>query len=77
MKPMTLKTRVGPDGVLHVPLGDSEANREVHVTIEPANPPALKSQQDYLDFLQTTAGAWRGDFERPEQGDYEVRVPLG
>jgi hypothetical protein len=73
---MTLSARVGADGVLHLPLGEKEANREVRVTIEAATSPALQSRQDYLDFLQATAGAWQGDFERPEQGPYEVRDPM-
>ncbi len=76
MTRMTLSARVGADGVLHVPLGEKEANREVRVTIEPATSPALQSRQDYLAFLQATAGAWQGDFERPEQGLYEMRDPM-
>jgi hypothetical protein len=68
---MTLSARVGADGVLHLPLGEAEANREVRVTIEPAG--ALQPSQDYLEFLKATAGAWQGDFERPEQGSYETR----
>jgi len=73
---MTLSARVGADGVLHVPLGAAEANREVRITIEPALPPASKSGRDYLEFLQATAGAWQGSFERPDQGAYEVRDAL-
>ena len=76
MTRMILSARVGADGVLHVPLGEKEANRDVRVTIEPAGSPAPQSRQDYLDFLQATAGAWQGDFERPEQVPYEVRDPM-
>ncbi|MCI0642828.1 MAG: hypothetical protein L0Y72_01805 [Gemmataceae bacterium] len=75
MTRITLSARVGADGVLHVPLGTAEANQDVRVTIEPAGGPA-KSRQEYLDFIDATAGAWQGDFERPEQGEYEVRDPL-
>jgi hypothetical protein len=60
---MTLNTRVGADGVLHVPLGEKEANRDVLVTIEPAISSNPKSKQEYLDFLQATAGVWQGDFD--------------
>jgi hypothetical protein len=60
MTRLTLSARVGADGVLHVPLGQAEANREVRVTIEPTDGPALQSPQGYLDFLQATAGAWQG-----------------
>jgi hypothetical protein len=58
-----------------VPVGKADADREVQLIIEPL-PAVEKSRQDYLDFLQATAGAWQGDFERPEQGEYEERDPL-
>jgi hypothetical protein len=76
MTRITLNAHVGADGVLHVPLGAAEANREVRVTVEPTTPPTAASRQDYVDFLQATAGAWQGEFERPEQGEYETRDPL-
>ncbi len=76
MDRLTLSARVGADGVLHVPLGQAQANRAVRVTIEPTGSPASNSSQDYLDFLKRTAGAWQGDFERPEQGQYETRDPM-
>jgi hypothetical protein len=68
-----MKSRVSADGVLRVtvPVGVAEADREMQVTIEPVASTAIS--QEYLDFLQTTAGAWQGDFERPEQGEYEER----
>ncbi len=77
MQRLIIKLRVGADGVLRVtvPVGEADADREVQLTIEPLSP-ATKSHQDYLDFLQATAGAWQGDFERPEQGEYEERDPL-
>lgn len=36
MKPIQVESQVGPDGVLHlaVPVGSTEANRQVIVTIE-------------------------------------------
>ena len=78
MNRMIVKSRVGKDGVLHVnvPIGVADANREVQVTIEPTEAPETRSRQDYLDFLQATAGAWQGEFVRPEQGEYEVRDSL-
>jgi hypothetical protein len=76
MTRMILSARVGADGVLHVPLGEAEANREVRVTIEPASALAPQSHREYLDFLKATAGAWQGDFERPDLGPYEVRDPM-
>lgn len=76
MTQMILTTRVGPDGVLSVPLGAAEANQEVRVTIESAGLPGKQSHKEYLEFLRATAGAWQGDFERPKQGEYEARDPL-
>lgn len=77
MNRIVLKSKVGADGVLRVtvPVGEADADREVQLTIEPIAS-AAASPQDYLNFLQATAGAWQGDFERPEQGDYEERDPL-
>ena len=77
MNRMSVKSRVGTDGVLQVniPIGAAEAGRDVQITIEPDNAPS-KTQQEYWDFLDSTAGAWQGDFERPDQGQFEVRDPL-
>jgi len=77
MNRITLRSRIGADGVLHVsvPVGAAEANREVQITIEPKGA-ASKTQQEYWDFLDATAGVWQGDFERPDQGEYEERDPL-
>ena len=76
MTRIVLKSKVGADGVLHltVPVGREEADREVQVTIDPA-PPA-KPTQEYLDFLEATAGAWQGDFERPNDVRPEERDPF-
>jgi hypothetical protein len=75
MTRIVLRSKVGPDGILQltVPVGHSDANREVRIVIE-SEPSA--SKQEYLNFLDRTAGAWQGDFERPEQGEYETRDPL-
>jgi hypothetical protein len=70
----TVRARVGSDGVLHLPLGEAEANQEVRVTIESAAPLIL--HQEHLDFLKRTAGAWQGEFERPHQGSLETRDPM-
>ncbi len=47
MTRMILSARIGADGVLHVPLGQAEANREVRVTIEPGVPSS--KVQELLD----------------------------
>ena len=76
MNRMIVRSHIGTDGMLHldIPVGTTEAGRQVQITIElGAN---TKTQQEYWDFLDATAGAWQGDFERPDQGEYEIRDPL-
>jgi hypothetical protein len=77
MNRMIVKSRIGTDGVLHVdiPIGAAEAGQEVQIIIEPETHRS-KTQQEYWDFLDSTAGAWQGDFERPDQGQLEERDPL-
>jgi hypothetical protein len=72
MTSIELRTRVGPDGVLTltIPVGMSEANREVKVVVEPAEDRGLKpatiSREEWERFVARTAGAWEGELERPE-----------
>jgi hypothetical protein len=62
MNRIVLKSMVGADGVLQltVAVGVAEADQEVRVTIE-SEPSA--SQQEYLGFVERTAGAWQRDFD--------------
>ena len=79
MNIIELRTRVGPDGVLtlSVPVGMSEANREVKVVVESAEDRVGKgsrmTRKEWAEFVAATAGAWKGELERPEQGEFEVR----
>lgn len=77
MTRVVMTSRIGKDGVLHLdlPLGASEADREVQVTVEPAPPPAM-TQAEWVAFVERTSGAWQGEFEQPPQGELEVRDPL-
>ena len=76
MTRIVLQSRTGPDGTLHldVPLGPEQAGREVQVVIEPV--PKRMTQAEYAAWVQSMAGTWQGDFERPPQGTYEEREPL-
>jgi len=82
MTHLELRARIGPDGILslNVPVGLSEANREVKVIVEPADAPvgrtAKMTQDAWERFVDETAGAWMGDLERPAQGELEVRDEL-
>ncbi len=67
MNRMIVNSRIGSDGVLHVtvPVGRADADREVRVTIEPAEAPASPAEQRaYSAWVESIAGKWQGDFER-------------
>jgi hypothetical protein len=70
-------SKVGPDGVLHLtlPVGLQEADKEVQVTVEPIARQAT-TQDEWRVFILATAGTWRGDLERPEQGELQERELL-
>jgi hypothetical protein len=34
------------------------------------------SQDEWKELVLSTGGKWQGEFQRPEQGDYERREPL-
>jgi hypothetical protein len=64
------------DGTLtiSVPSDIAPGRHAVSVEIDERSPDfAHHDNMDWHTFLRETAGAWRGDFERPAQGDYEVR----
>ena len=77
MNRIVVKSRVGANGVLQLtlPVGSADANQEVQITVEPVGPPALSPEEWQRGILET-AGKWQGEFERPEQGEYEQREPL-
>ena len=76
MDRMMVKSKVGSDGVLHLelPLGIAEADKEVQVTVETTRP--VMTQAEWADWVESMAGSWQGDFERPEQLPFEERDPL-
>jgi hypothetical protein len=77
-----LTTRVGADGVLIVPLGEGDANKDVRVTVETlegrpgmAMPPP--DPETWLRFIERTGGSITDPtFERHSQGEYEERDSL-
>jgi hypothetical protein len=77
MDRMVVKSTVSSDGILHLalPVGIEDANREVQITVEPV-PPVPMSQEEWQKLVLSTGGKWQGEFQRPEQGDYERREPL-
>jgi len=76
MDRMVLLSRVGADGVLQitVPMGKSDADREVQVTIDPVGPPPM-TQEEWHNFVLTTAGSVTDpSFVRHEQGQFDDRL---
>ena len=78
MTRMTLSGRVSPDGVLrvNVPVGMSEADQQVRITVEPATPKQTMTQTEWAAWVDAMAGTWQGDFQRPPQGELQERDPL-
>lgn len=63
-------------------MGSEDANKTVRVvveTVETAAPGYVRpfaSREEWLKFVDETAGKWQGEFERPPQGEYEERDAL-
>jgi hypothetical protein len=78
MTKMIANARIGADGVLrlNLPVGLQEANRHVLVTVEPASSKKTMTQSEWESWVESMAGSWQGDFERPPQGELQERDPL-
>jgi hypothetical protein len=80
MDRIVIHSRVGADGVLrlNVPIGAAAANGEVEVTIQSVDlrERSTAEWEEWQQFVMSTAGAWQGELERPEQGEYEDRDEL-
>ena len=73
MKLIEVKSKVGSDGVLHLrlPMGKTEANREVKVTVQSAGDSENERQRQpaWQRFVRTTAGSIDNPtFKRHDQG---------
>lgn len=79
MTRIEVTSTVGPDGVLtlNLPLGVAEANREVVVTVRPADEATAPDPAAWKRLIESTAGSVTDDtFGRPEQGEFEQRETL-
>ncbi len=77
MSRIVLTAKVGSDGILHidVPVGRERADQEVQVSVEPMRPVRFPLDE-WQAWVQSMAGTWQGDFERPQQQPPEEREPL-
>jgi hypothetical protein len=79
MNRMIVRSRVGADGVLRltVPVGKEEADREVQVVVEPVGPKEPMTQEEWAAWVESMAGSITDPtFERPPQGEFEVREEM-
>ena len=78
MNRIVVKSKVSSDGILHLslPVGLETADQEVTVTVESSVPMTPLTQEEWGAWVDSMAGTWQGDFERPSQGEYEEREPL-
>lgn len=78
MNRTTLTATLDDAGRLHldVPFGPGQAGQNVQVTVEPVQKTSSRTQDEWKIWVNSLAGSWLGDFERPPQGDYETREPL-
>jgi hypothetical protein len=79
MNRIVVKSKVSSDGILHlsVPVGLEEADKEVQVTVEQLASKKQQTREEWREWVESMAGSWHGDFERPPQGEYEERLPFG
>ena len=56
-------------------LAYEDAGQEVQVTVEAVGP-TTSSPDEWRRWVLETAGKWQGDFQWPEQVQYELREPL-
>lgn len=77
MNRIVVNTKLDSEGVLHLalPIGAADADRAVRIIVEPTSSVSL-SQEEWRQRILQTAGKWQGEWQRPEQGNYEQREPL-
>jgi hypothetical protein len=78
MDRIVLRSKVSSDGILHLslPIGLDQADKDVRVTVEPLAPDKPMTREQRAPWVESMAGSWQGDFQRPPQGEYEEREPF-
>ncbi len=73
MVSVTVKSRINSDGILElkVPTDLPEGEVQVVLVIQSLNEEQTKGWPP--NFFENTAGAWKGELERPAQGMFEER----
>ena len=71
--------QAGPDKILRLAIPVEQAGRRYHVviTLEPEDEIGKVPAGHWPPgFIESTAGAWVGELERPPQGEFEKREEL-
>ncbi len=79
MTTVEFSTHAGADRILHlnVPVDEADRTYRVIVLIQPQSAVAASGGSDWPPgFIESTAGAWQGDFPDIADLDYEQRLPL-
>ncbi|MFN0168182.1 MAG: hypothetical protein ACKV22_17290 [Bryobacteraceae bacterium] len=82
MESLTIRSRVGPDGILHLDVTSGFVDTELEVTLTlqpvPANPKAGQEALGWSDgFFGEVVGGWEGEpIRREPEGDFEKRLEL-
>lgn len=79
MTTVEFSEHAGPDKILRLNVPVNEADRTYHVIvlIQPQLAGSKMGQSDWPPgFIESTAGAWQGEFPDIADLDYEQRLPL-
>lgn len=78
MNRIVMKSRVGNDGELRLrlPVGWLETGDEIEVSVEAIEPKSKPTRLEWNEWVDSLAGAWQGDFERPAEGTLQERDAL-
>lgn len=74
-QPISIRSHVGADGVLHlaVPTEFSDAELDVTVMLAPVESVQGRIEKWQPGFFTEVIGSWEGDLTRPEQGECDTR----
>jgi len=69
MNRIVMTSRVDGDGVLRLvlPVGIAEAGKDLSITVQSPPAPTATSAEQWAAWVDSMAGSWQGDYERPPQ----------
>ncbi len=75
MTPLKIRSHVGADGIVHLPLPNEYAEKDVFITVEPVEVIKTPDGKGWPPgFFESTFGSWIGPaMIREDRGEYEQR----